>query len=65
VKRVNKLGISVPLKEHEILFLSSIYIDVRYPPDVGLLPNGEPVRRDVDIAIKAAKKLKQWVERKE
>ena len=65
MKRVNKLGISVPLKEHEILFLSSIYIDVRYPPDVGLLPNGEPVRRDVDIAIKAAKKLKQWVERKE
>ena len=31
VKRVNKLGLTVPLQENEILFLSSIYIDVRYP----------------------------------
>jgi len=61
VKRVSKLGIIVPLKEREILFLSSIYIDVRYPPDVGLLPNGEPSRKDVDIAVEAVRRLKRWV----
>ena len=37
VKKVEKCGIKVPLNENQILFLSSVYIDTRYPPDVGLL----------------------------
>ncbi|MCH8011754.1 MAG: HEPN domain-containing protein [Candidatus Marinimicrobia bacterium] len=61
VKRVAKLNFNVPLKENEILFLSSIYIDIRYPPDVGLLPKGEPTQRDVEIVVRAVKKLKEWI----
>jgi len=63
-KRVDKLGFDVPLTENEILFLSSVYIDIRYPPDVGLLPNGEPTKRDAEIAVKAVKKIKEWISRK-
>lgn len=48
-KRIVKLNIRVPLTEDEILLLSSIYIDTRYPPDVGLLPNGAPAKRDIEI----------------
>ena len=64
VKRVNKLGLTVPLQENEILFLSSVYIDVRYPPDVGLIPEGEPTKKDAEIAVKAVKKLREWITQK-
>ena len=46
-KRLAKANISVPLTENEILLLSSVYIDTRYPPDVGFLPNGAPTQKDV------------------
>ncbi|MCK5146237.1 HEPN domain-containing protein [bacterium] len=62
IKRVEKLNIKVPLTENQTLFLSSIYIDTRYPPDVGLLPGGEPLQTDVEIAIKAVKKIKKWID---
>jgi len=62
VKRVEKFGIKVPLTEEQILFLSSVYIDTRYPPDVGLLPNGEPQKKDAAIAVKAVKKIKEWLD---
>jgi len=62
VRRVEKLGIKVPLTENQILFLSSVYIDTRYPPDVGLLPDGEPQKKDTEIAVKAAKKIREWID---
>lgn len=40
-QKCQKSGIKIPLNVTEILFLSSVYIDTRYPPDVGLLPKGE------------------------
>ncbi|RLF37590.1 MAG: hypothetical protein DRN21_06230 [Thermoplasmata archaeon] len=51
----------MPLTETEILFLSSVYIDTRYPPDVGLLPKGEPTETDAELAVKAVRKLKKWI----
>lgn len=59
--RCKELGCRIPLSEREILFLSSVYIDARYPPDVGLLPKGEPTESDAAFAVKAVRKLKKWL----
>jgi HEPN domain-containing protein len=56
--RCEGLGCRIPLSETEILFLSSVYIGARYPPDVGLLPKGEPTEGDAALAVKAVRKLK-------
>lgn len=65
-KRLAKANISVPLTENEILLLSSVYIDTRYPPDVGLLPNGAPAQKDVESIFKSVTKIKKWIiDRKE
>ncbi len=61
VEKCTELGVAIPLNETEILFLSSIYIDVRYPPDVGLLPSGEPLKSDADLAVNTVRKLRKWV----
>lgn len=61
-KRLAKSNVVVPLTEDEILLLSSVYIDTRYPPDVGLLPNGAPTKKDVDSILKSVKKIKKWIE---
>ena len=61
-KRIAKIGIKCPLSETEILLLSSVYIDTRYPPDAGLVPDGEPIKRDVEIAVKAVEKVRAWIE---
>jgi len=60
--RCKELGCRIPLSETEILFLSSVYIDARYPPDVGLLPKGEPTESDAELAVKTVRKLKKWIE---
>lgn len=61
VKRLEKLNIRIPLTEDEILLLSSLYIDTRYPPDISLMPNGAPEERDAEIALGAAKKIQNWI----
>lgn len=60
-KKVEKLGIKVPLTENQSLLLSSVYIDTRYPPDAGLLPEGDPDKSDVQIAVNAVLRIKEWV----
>ena len=62
VKLCEKINIKLPLDKNEILFLSSIYIDVRYPPDVGIIPEGEPTKDDAKIAYDAVNKIKKWLE---
>jgi HEPN domain-containing protein len=59
-KRLAALNILVPLTEDEILLLSSVYIDTRYPPDVGLLPDGGPTQQDVDNIFRSIQKIAEW-----
>ena len=49
------------LTESEIHFLTSIYIETRYPPDLGLLPGGEPSKEDEQEAVRLVEKLYQKV----
>lgn len=47
----------IPLYKNDMEFLSTIYIESRYPPDIGLLPGGEPTETDALRAEKAAKQI--------
>jgi len=52
----------IDLTDIDAAFLSSVYIDFRYPTDQGLLPAGEPSASDRDYAVRIARKLKKWIE---
>ncbi len=56
-----KNNIEIPLTKEEQIFLSSVYIDSRYPPDAGLIPDGEPQRSDADMAVRIVSKIYDWV----
>jgi len=53
--RTLKLDLSVT--EDELQFLTSVYIETRYPPDLGLLPGGEPTAEDAARAARIARAL--------
>jgi len=56
-----KAGIKIPLSEDYAHFLSSVYIDARYPPDIGLLPEGEPGEEEGNLCIKILNELNDWL----
>jgi len=61
VNRVKELGYKLPVSDQDIMYISSIYFDTRYPPDLGLLPKGEPSKEDVERAYKISKAIHQWI----
>lgn len=56
---VKKLGHETPLKDEEAIFLNTIY-RWRYPPDLGLLPSGEPTELDSQRAMNIARVIVDW-----
>src|SRR3989304_3147839 len=50
---VKTLGHATGLTEEEALFLNAVY-RWRYPPDLGLLPSGEPTEPDAQRALSIA-----------
>lgn len=56
LNEVIKQGWNVNLTMDDAIFLNSIYKG-RHPTEEGLLPHGEPSRKDTEQAISAAKKL--------
>jgi HEPN domain-containing protein len=53
-------GIPAVLEQDEILFLDSIYRS-RYPAEAGLLPQGEPGKKDAEFAICSAEKVAKGI----
>jgi HEPN domain-containing protein len=51
------LKLDLPVAEDDLQFLSSVYIETRYPPDLGLLPGGEPTGEDSARAARIARAL--------
>ena len=45
------------LNKSDLEFLTSVYIETRYPPDLGLLPEGEPSEEDEIYAVSLVEKL--------
>jgi len=51
--------------DHEIVqILDSLYIESRYPVDIGLLPNGKPTEEDAENFFKFATLIYQSVKKK-
>ena len=53
---MEKIGYKISINEEEAVFLNSIYRS-RYPADLGLLPQGEPARKDARRALKIATRI--------
>jgi HEPN domain-containing protein len=54
-----KLGHATGLTEEEAIFLNTVY-RWRYPPDLGLLPSGEPTELDARRALDIARTIVNW-----
>jgi len=57
---LEEIGYKTPISEEEAIFLNSIY-RFRYPPDLGLLPKGEPIKEDAERALNLAKLTIEWI----
>ena len=53
---IEKIGYKISINEEEAIFLNSIYRS-RYPADLGLLPQGEPAKKDAQRALKIAVRI--------
>ena len=54
-----KLGHTTGLTEEQAIFLNTVY-RWRYPPDIGLLPFGEPTELDARRALDIARTIVNW-----
>ena len=54
-----KLGHTTGLTEEQAIFLNTVY-RWRYPPDIGLLPSGEPTELDARRALDIARTIVNW-----
>ena len=58
---VKELNITTNFSDDDLEFLSSVYVESRYPPDVGLLPSGEPDERDAKRAFQIANQIYEFI----
>jgi HEPN domain-containing protein len=67
IERLAAIGkdyrVRFPLSDEEIVFVENIYRG-RYPVDAGLLPYGEPSRKDAEKAISLAERLLRSAQKK-
>ncbi len=54
-------GIRLPVELSELDFLNRVY-RFRYPPDIGLLPQGQPTQEDAQKALRIARKVMDWIQ---
>lgn len=63
-QRLGQLNVPLRIDMADLEFLSGIYVESRYPLDVGLLPHGEPAREDAQKALDIAERVFAQVEKK-
>ena len=61
-KDIEDLSLQLPASVEELDFLNRVYRS-RYPPDIGLLPHGEPTREDAQRALEIAQRIFAQVEK--
>jgi len=54
INEIKDLGIN----ENKLMILNEVYIDSRYPGELGLIPNGMPTREQAHEFIEYAKEIK-------
>ena len=55
-----QLAANIELSEHEFKLLgiiNEVYIDARYPGDLGLLPQGKPIKSEVESFIRFCEEI--------
>jgi HEPN domain-containing protein len=61
-KDIEELPLQLPASVEELDFLNRVYRS-RYPPDIGLLPHGEPTKEDAQKALEVAERVFAQVEK--
>jgi len=56
------LGYNLDIPEEDLMFLNDIYLDSRYPTDLGVLPGGLPNAEDARRAYQYALKIYESLE---
>ena len=59
----NASGSTLDISVEEANFLNELYVETRYPPDIGLLPYGEPTEEDARKAMEIAQRVFTQVEK--
>lgn len=60
----NALDSILDISAEEANFLNEVYVEARYPTDIGLLPHGEPTEEDAEKALGIAMRVFAQVEKK-
>ena len=63
-QRLDQLNVPLKIDMANLEFLSDVYVEFRYPPDIGLLPHGEPTKEDAERASEIARRVFTQVEKK-
>ena len=53
-QKLDQLNMPLKVDVEGLEFLSEIYVEFRYPPDIGLLPHGEATKADAQKAAEIA-----------
>ena len=61
--KLDQLNAPLRIEVAELEFLSDIYVEFRYPPDIGFLPHGEPTEEDARKALEIAGSVFAQVEK--
>ena len=62
-QKLYQLNVSVKIDMADLEFLSEVYVEFRYPPDIGLLAHGEPTKEDAQKALEIAQRIFTQVEK--
>ena len=63
-QKLDQLNIPLKTDTADLEFLSDVYVEFRYPPDIGLLPHGEPTKEDAQKALEIAQRIFAQVEKR-
>jgi HEPN domain-containing protein len=64
LKEQIKEFINIPVNQDIFDQLNELYIDSRYPSEIGLLPNGKPSKKEAKIFFKEANEIFQKISEK-
>ncbi|MBT9131049.1 MAG: hypothetical protein DDT42_01823 [candidate division WS2 bacterium] len=56
-QKLEQLNLLLKIDMPDLEFLSDVYLEFRYPPDIGLLPHGEPMEEDALKALEIAQRI--------
>ena len=56
-QKLAQLNLLLKVDVADLEFLNGVYVEFRYPPDIGLLPHGEPSKEDAQKALEIARRV--------